>query len=175
MPSPAPPDVAKNLVAEARTWIGTPYRHQASLKGVGCDCLGLLRGVWRGVLGDEPEAPPPYAAGWAEAADGADPLVEAARRHLLAIGRDAEPGSGDVLLFAFRAHLPAKHCAVATGAGTMIHAHDGAVVTEVAITPWWRRHLAHVFRFPDAPSSTAAGSSRDDGTPSQIQEAPWRP
>ena len=29
-------------------WIGTPYRHQASLKGVGCDCLGLVRGVWRG-------------------------------------------------------------------------------------------------------------------------------
>jgi cell wall-associated NlpC family hydrolase len=33
------------IVAEARTWIGTPYRHQASLKGVGCDCLGLVRGV----------------------------------------------------------------------------------------------------------------------------------
>jgi len=30
----------------------------------------------------------------------------------------------------------------------MIHAHDGAAVTEVALTPWWRRHLAHAFRFP---------------------------
>ena len=36
------------IVAEARAWIGTPYRHQASLKGIGCDCLGLLRGIWRG-------------------------------------------------------------------------------------------------------------------------------
>ena len=35
------------IVAEARAWIGTRYRHQASVKGVGCDCLGLVRGVWR--------------------------------------------------------------------------------------------------------------------------------
>jgi cell wall-associated NlpC family hydrolase len=25
------------IVAQARSWLGTPYRHQASLKGVGCD------------------------------------------------------------------------------------------------------------------------------------------
>jgi NlpC/P60 family putative phage cell wall peptidase len=56
----------EEIIAAARSWIGTPYRHQASLKGVGCDCLGLLRGVWREVMGAEPEAPPPYAAGWAE-------------------------------------------------------------------------------------------------------------
>ena len=66
------------ILTEARSWIGTPYRHQASLKVVGCDCLGLLRGVWRGVMGQEPELPPPYSADWAEA--GADTLVAAARR-----------------------------------------------------------------------------------------------
>src|SRR5688572_25297534 len=54
------------IVAAARDWIGTPYRHQASLKGVGCDCLGLVRGVWREHYGAEPEAPPPYRADWAE-------------------------------------------------------------------------------------------------------------
>lgn len=142
------------IVAEARGWIGTPYRHQASLKGVGCDCLGLVRGVWRGLLGPEPETAPPYSASWAEsAAGGTDPMAEAARRHLVAMPcPDAgyEPAAGDILLFAFRSHLPAKHCALASGAGTMIHAHDGAAVTEVALTRWWRRHLAYVFRFPDA-------------------------
>ena len=141
-----------SLVTLARGWIGTPYRHQASLKGVGCDCLGLLRGVWREALGPEPEAAPPYAASWAEsAAPGTDPFAEAARRHLVPVP-DARaayaPGPGDVLLFRFRAHLPARHCAIASGAGTMIHAHDGARVTEVALTGWWRRHLAHAFRFP---------------------------
>ncbi|KQP94691.1 MULTISPECIES: NlpC/P60 family protein [unclassified Methylobacterium] len=136
------------IVLLARGWIGTPYRHQASLKGVGCDCLGLLRGVWREAFGSEPEAAPAYGASWAESAPpGTDPLAEAAGRHLAPVAR-AEPRAGDVLLFRFRAHLPARHCALASGAGTMIHAHDGAVVTEVALTGWWRRHLAHVFRFP---------------------------
>lgn len=143
----------ETIVALARGWIGTPYRHQASLRGVGCDCLGLLRGVWREALGPEPEAAPPYSASWAESARaGSDPLAEAARRHLAPV--DGPPRAGDVLLFRFRAHLPARHCAIAasadTGAhaGTMIHAHDGAAVTEVALTGWWLRHLAHVFRFP---------------------------
>jgi len=48
------------VVAEALTWLGTPYRHQASLKGVGCDCLGLVRGVWRAVYGPEPAPIPAY-------------------------------------------------------------------------------------------------------------------
>ena len=46
-------------LVEARRWLGTPYRHQASRMGVGCDCLGLVRGVWRSLYGAEPEATPP--------------------------------------------------------------------------------------------------------------------
>jgi NlpC/P60 family putative phage cell wall peptidase len=146
-------EIGAAALGEARLWLGTPYRHQASLRGIGCDCLGLLRGVWRGLYGAEPEVPPPYSAAWAEsAAPGTDPLAEAASRHLVPVpGRlaAAAPRAGDVLLFAFRRHLPARHCAIATGDGAMIHAHDGAVVTEVALTGWWRRHLTGVFRFPE--------------------------
>lgn len=134
------------IVTEARSWLGTPYRHQASLKGVGCDCLGLVRGVWRAVIGSEPEAPPPYAPDWAEASGG-EPLAEAALRHLVPIAL-AEFGAGDVLLFRWRAGLTAKHAAIATAPDTMIHAHDGAAVAEVAISAWWRRRLAYAFRFP---------------------------
>ena len=134
------------IVAETRDWIGTPYRHQASLKGVGCDCLGLVRGVWRGVIGHEPERAPPYAPDWAEAASG-EPLADAAVRHLVAIERDAF-GEGDVVLFRWRNNLPAKHAAILTSVGTMAHARDGAAVAEVALAPWWRRRLAYAFRFP---------------------------
>lgn len=35
----------EDIIAQARTWLGTPYHHQARLKGVGCDCLGLVVGV----------------------------------------------------------------------------------------------------------------------------------
>jgi cell wall-associated NlpC family hydrolase len=39
-----------DIVEEARSWLGTPYHHQAALKGVGCDCIGLLRGVYETFL-----------------------------------------------------------------------------------------------------------------------------
>jgi NlpC/P60 family putative phage cell wall peptidase len=134
------------LVAEARAWIGTPYRHQASVKGVGCDCLGLVRGVWRACVGAEPELPPPYAADWAEAR-GEEALAEAALRHLTPVAVDRfKPG--DVLLFRWRAGFVAKHVVIATRDGTMIHAHDGAAVCEVRLAPWWRRRLAYAFAFP---------------------------
>lgn len=135
-----------DIVAEARSWIGTPYRHQASLKGVGCDCLGLVRGVWRVLIGPEPEQPPPYAPDWAESG-GSETLMQAAVRHLVPVAHDAF-APGDVLLFRWRAHLPAKHAAIVTARDLMVHAHDGAAVTEVAITPWWRRRLACALRFP---------------------------
>ena len=57
---------AWQVVGAARGWIGTPYVHQASVRGAGCDCLGLLRGVWREVIGAEPETPPAYTPDWAE-------------------------------------------------------------------------------------------------------------
>src|SRR5690606_6011340 len=58
---------ADEIVAEALSWLGTPYRHQAYSKGVGCDCLGLIRGVWRSLYGDELEVPADYTPDWAEA------------------------------------------------------------------------------------------------------------
>ena len=133
------------IVAEARSWIGTPYRHQSSRKNVGCDCLGLLRGVWREVIGGEPELPPAYSADWAEAGK-TEALAEAARRHLTEIALD-EIAPGDVLLFRWRPHLPAKHCAILVAPERMIHAHDGAAVVEVYFASWWRRRLAFAFRF----------------------------
>jgi NlpC/P60 family putative phage cell wall peptidase len=135
-----------HIIAEARAWIGTPYQHQASLKGVGCDCLGLIRGVWRALYGEEPERAPPYARDWAEVATN-EPLAEAGLRHLMPVAANAF-APGDVLLFRWRAGMVAKHAAIVTASDTMIHAHDGAAVAEVALAPWWRRRIAYAFAFP---------------------------
>jgi NlpC/P60 family putative phage cell wall peptidase len=140
------PITCSQIVSEARSWIGTPYRHQASLKGVGCDCLGLVRGVWRALLGEEPEVVPPYARDWAEAGKG-EPLAEAGLRHLVPVACDTF-APGDVLLFRWRANFVAKHAAIVSAPERMIHAHDGAAVAEVDVAPWWRRRLAYAFRFP---------------------------
>lgn len=136
----------ETIVAAARGWIGTPYLHQASLRGTGTDCLGLVRGVWREVMGAEPETPPAYAPGWAEMGGG-EAMAGAARRHLVEIPC-TDFDAGDVLLFRWRPHLPAKHAGIAVSRAAMVHAQEDAAVTEIALSAWWRRHLAFAFRFP---------------------------
>ena len=137
-----------HIVALARDWLGTPYHHQASLKGVGYDCIGLVRGIYRELYGAEaPEALPAYTRDWAEA-QGRETLIEAARRHLVEIPRfEARPG--DVLVFRWRRGSLAKHCAILSKPTAIIHALEGAPVSEVALSPWWRRHIAAAFAFPE--------------------------
>ena len=134
----------------ARGWLGTPYRHQASVKGEGADCLGLVRAVWREVVGSEPEAPPAYSSDWAEVG-GAETLLEAAERWLRR-KPVAEACPGDVLLFRMTPGAPAKHCGVlseAGGEGRMIHAYWGRSVVESWLGAWWRKRLVAVFGWPE--------------------------
>jgi len=134
------------VVAEALAWDRTPYHHQASARGVGCDCLGLVRGVWRGLYGDEPEQPPRYSPDWAEAT-GEETLAAAARRWLIEIPRD-QVAAGDVVLFRMIANGPAKHCAILIDDGRMIHATNGDGVRLETYSRPWRTRTAFAFRFP---------------------------
>ncbi|MEM8664339.1 MAG: NlpC/P60 family protein, partial [Pseudomonadota bacterium] len=133
-------------VAAARGWIGTPYHHQASCRGAGCDCIGLVRGVWREMLGPEPERMPAYTPDWAEAR-GRETLLEGAARHFLPVALDAvQPG--DILLFRWKSGTPAKHVGISAGP-TFIHAYDSAgAVVEGALSAVWKRKLAAAFSFP---------------------------
>jgi NlpC/P60 family putative phage cell wall peptidase len=133
----------EEIVAAARSWIGTPYRHQASLKGVGCDCLGLLVGVWREVTGETVGPLPPYTPDWAEA-NGRETLAEGLAEVLTAID-PKEAREGDIVLFRWRAHLPAKHCGILVAPDRMVHAQEKAAVSEVALSDWWRRRMARAF------------------------------
>lgn len=134
------------ILAEAREWIGTPYQHQASTKGAGADCLGLVRGVWRALYGGEPETAPPYTPDWAER-EGAETLYEAAKRHLREI-RIADARPGDVLLFRMEARSPMKHAAILDDGERLIHAYWARAVVHSRFAPWWRARCAAAFSFP---------------------------
>lgn len=142
---------AERIVEQARLWIGTPYRHQASCRDAGTDCLGLLRGVWREIVGPEPEQVPSYTADWSEPA-GTEDLLEAAQRNLLPVAL-ADRRSGDALVLRMRETGVAKHAGILAqsleGYPTMIHAYSGHGVVESPLTPVWARRIAGVFRFPD--------------------------
>ena len=140
--------LADAVVAVARGWIGTPYRHQASRRGVGCDCLGLVRGVWREIYGREPERPGPYQPDWAERA-GEDRLLAAALRHFGAAVPEGGMRTGDVLLFRWHPACAAKHLGILSGPDRFIHAYEQAAVIESALVPAWRRRICAVFRFPE--------------------------
>ncbi len=134
------------VVAMARRWIGTPYHHQASVRGIGTDCLGLVRGVWREIYGTDAEAPPSYSRDWAEAS-GREAMLDAAARHLVRTPISLID-AGDVIVFRLRAGCVAKHAGMLTSPSTMVHAMEGAPVSEVTLTHWWRRRIAGAYRFP---------------------------
>ncbi len=139
-----------DVLRAARDWIGTPYRHQASCKGAGVDCLGLVRGVFQELEGQVPETPPAYSPDWAELPgrleSEREPMLSAARRHL--IEKTDEPEKGDVLIFRMSPKAAAKHAAIMSQDGRMIHAYAGRAVAETYMGPWWQRRLVALFRFP---------------------------
>ena len=144
--------VAERAVAIARRWIGTPYRHQASAERHGCDCLGLVRGIWREIHGAEPVAVPGYSADWSEPQRD-EALWQAAAVHL--VERPAAAAAGSILLFRMRQGAVAKHVGVMTDDGAaprFVHAYQGHGVIESPLSLPWRRRVVAAFDFPEETS-----------------------
>lgn len=133
-----------DLVAEARTWVGTPFVWQASLKGVGADCKGLIWGVAR-ELG-LPEASSVYAA----VADyrRVVPVPLLLKGLAATFTRAPDPQSGDVLLMT----MGGQPCHLGFHAGdAVIHTYNNGprrVITSrlAAVASVWPIHSA--WRFP---------------------------
>lgn len=85
------------VIAEARSWIGTPYHNCADLKGVGVDCGMLLVRVFVDTGVTAPFDPRPYAPGWH--------MHHSEERYLGFItdrcAETFEPKPGDIVLFKF--------------------------------------------------------------------------
>jgi len=132
------------VVAAARGWVGTPYRHRAALRGVGCDCIGVVRGVWRDVFGDEPVELPAYRADWRDARHSAE-LLGLAERWLVPGGM----APGAVLLFRIGAVLAPRHCGILLDGGRFVHAQERLGVVEGNLTDGWARRVTGTFAFPE--------------------------
>jgi NlpC/P60 family putative phage cell wall peptidase len=133
------------IIEIARSWIGTPFHHQSSLKLVGCDCLGLLLGIWRELYGHEPWVPA-YGTDWARNHRD-DALFHALQKYFIPEESDALH-AGRVLLFRWRSNWPASHVGLTTSAQTMIHAYDGCGTCEGPLPASWRKRIVACFAFP---------------------------
>lgn len=139
--------MSADLAALARGWIGTPFVEGAAVRGVGCDCLGLVRGVLAEATGRPLIVPPPPGRDWA-LDRRLDPLLSGLARHADRVGKaDARPG--DVLVFRYHANVAGHHCGMLSAPGRMIHAAERSGVAEVGLDAWERR-LAAVFRMRSA-------------------------
>ena len=136
------------VVATARSWLDTPYHDQASLRGIGCDCLGLERGVWREVVGAESFPIPPSSRDWGETGPH-EVLVEGARRMMVELAPN-EAGPGALVLFRMAPRAIAKHVGILTGSDSFIHSYERLGVIEEVLTPIWRRRIAFAFLFPNS-------------------------
>jgi NlpC/P60 family putative phage cell wall peptidase len=133
------------VIAEARTWLGTPWHHQASVKGAGCDCIGFVRGVAERFVGPVPLALD-YTATWH--LYRAEPRMYLGFKERCEEIDPAEARVADILLFG-AGKGPAHHCAFLTPEGGLIHCYQEAGrVVEHSFSPVWRPRLRHAFRLP---------------------------
>lgn len=136
---------SEQIVAEARRWRDTPFRHQGRVHGVGVDCAGLIVGVAR-ALGVEVADRTDYAR--TPHADMLRQVVEVNCGAPVAGPRptDDQLRPGDVLLMRFEAEP--QHLALYCGQ-TIIHAYQrvGRVV-EHRFAAVWRACVVAAYRFP---------------------------
>ena len=142
-------DRQQRIIDLARSWLGTPYRHQCSSKGIGCDCIGLVRGVWREFYGHDkdPTDIPPYQSSWYEV-DQRDTMLVFGRRYLVEVGSLEEAVPGDVLAFRMKRGVSVKHCGILVSTERMVHSYSNQAVFEVDLGDWWRERVVTVLRFP---------------------------
>lgn len=131
-----------DIVCEARSWLGTPFRHQGRLKGIGADCAGIVIGV-AGALGLKCADIRGYSR-----MPGEEFQNEVARQLVRIAYRDLLPA--DLLTFAFDS-LP-QHIALVTGIDPprILHSHAsvGSCV-EQNLDDVWISRVRGAWRFPE--------------------------
>lgn len=134
----------QDIVTEARSWIGTRWMHQQSLKGAACDCIGLVRGVAMNVgllpadFATRPEAT--QFSGYGRRPDGR--LIRALN---LFMDRSQTLDIGNVLLMRFDQNP--QHVAIVSDIG-IIHAHASARrVVEHRLDDLWAQRIVAIYSF----------------------------
>lgn len=136
----------KQVIDEARSWIGTRYQHQAGVKGLAVDCINLIVGVANAVGIVPPDFSMDRYSGYGRSPDPKT-LIGGCEQFLTRIDKaDAIPG--DILVLRFEREP--QHFAILSDDNPprMIHAYASArKATEQIIDADWASKIVAVYRF----------------------------
>jgi NlpC/P60 family putative phage cell wall peptidase len=139
------------IVATARGWLGTPWQHQAYIKGVATDCIGLVAGVALELRlpGAEEWRDNPQFHNYARTPN-VDFLIAGCEQLLEPVPRSAvQPG--DILVLKFR-HEP-QHFAIVTRLDPMYMIHalarakNAGKVVENRVDEVWAKRVVRTYRY----------------------------
>ena len=136
-----------DAVAEARTWLGTPFHHQASVKGAGCDCIGVIKGVGTALklVDYDPASPEAQAFANYSMLPNSRRMREGLATWLVEIPV-AEATLADIYFMAWGREP--QHVALITDKG-IIHSYSGVgKVVEHALDEDWKRRIVASYRYP---------------------------
>lgn len=135
----------KYILWTARQWVGTPYHHQGRVKGVGCDCIGLIIGVCQeiGLINFD-------FTNYERTPDGTA-MMQELEKHCTPTNN---PEPGDLLVFRIKRNP--RHVGLLTDGG-IIHAYQSAgKVVEHSLDQWWSDRVIGAFvlpiNFPNLPA-----------------------
>lgn len=135
-------EIRQKIIAEARTYLGTPFVHQGRLKGKGIDCIGLIVNVGKslGLLDHDNTSYGRYPDG--------KTLMSELRKYL--IEKDIEQlTAGDIAVYWFKNPQMPTHVGIVSDYG-LIHTYaDIGKVVEHRLTKAWQKRLYAVFSFPE--------------------------
>jgi NlpC/P60 family putative phage cell wall peptidase len=138
----------KALVEEAKTWVGTPYHHQAGVKGVGVDCAYLVARVGTGAGVLPSPTIPPYTIEWAmhSKSEFMLDLIE----KFGGVKADYEwPLPGDILTFQYG--RAASHMGIMIDEKQFIHGHVGNGINRVVVNSLdgdFVKRLHAIYKYP---------------------------
>jgi NlpC/P60 family putative phage cell wall peptidase len=130
-----------SVIAEAKTWLNTPFAHQQQKKGAGCDCVGFLLGVYSAVGLIKPFTPEYYPPDWFIHRD-TERYLDGMLQYTKLVDK---PKKGDVAMYKFGRAF--SHAIIAIDWPFGIHAFVGrgvAYVNVIQNSVFWKREVKFV-------------------------------
>jgi NlpC/P60 family putative phage cell wall peptidase len=141
-------EMREKIISCSIGWVGTPYHHNASIRGVGADCSGLVRGVWRELSGLDLRSEHPYEPNWHLRSGVGELLLDGLNKHFVKLESQLLKG-GDIVCILFRQDYPCNHCGIMMGGRRMLHVVRGGPACIIDLTDWWSEKIVCGFRFGD--------------------------